>query len=104
MQVLYKTHIQVVDGQSPADVRLSERPFKAYLVANLAFLDGVESAAQHYRLSLGAVYAAMSFYEDNREGIEQAIEEAEAIDFGDMEVSSERIEEIRQRLNQLKNS
>jgi len=103
METRYKDHIQVNDGQSPVDVRLTERPFKAYMVANLAFVESPEYAANQYELSLGAVYAAMSFYEDNRKGIEQSIEEARAIDFGDREVSPERIEEIRQRLDQLKN-
>lgn len=104
METRFRDHIQVKEGQSPVDVRLTERPVKAYMVANLAFMESPEYAANQYELSLGAVYSAMSFYEDNREGIEQAIEEARAIDFGDREVSSERIEEIRQHLNQLKNS
>jgi hypothetical protein len=103
METLYKHHIHVEEGQSPVDVRLTERPFKAYMVANLAFIESPKYAAEQYELSLGAVYAAMSFYEDNREGIEKAIEEARAIDLGDMEMSEERIEEIRQRLNKIKN-
>ena len=102
METRYKDHIQVQDGQSPVDVRLTERPYKAYMVANLAFLESPEYAANQYELSLGAVYAAMSFYEDNRDGIEQAIEEARAIDLGEMEVTPERIEEIRQRLHEIK--
>ena len=100
METLFKYHIQVEDGQAPVDVRLSERPVKAYLVANLAFLESPDYAAKQYELSLGAVYAAMSFYEDNRNHIEEAIAEAQAIDFGDMEVTQAQINDIRQRLNQ----
>ncbi len=104
METLYKIHIHVDEGQSPADVRLTERPVKAYMVANLAFLESPVYAANQYELSLGAVYAAMSFYEDNRDSIEQAIEQAQAIDFGDSEVSPQRIEEIRQRLREIKDN
>lgn len=104
METLYKTHIQVEEGQSPADVRLFERPVKVYMVANLAFVESPETAAEHYDISLGAVYAAMSFYEDNRAGIKQALQDAEAIDLGEMDVTPKQIDQIRQRLNQLKNS
>ena len=100
METLYKHHIQIEKDQSPVDVRLSERPVKAYMVANLAFIESPEYAATQYEISLGAVYAAMSFYEDNRVGIEQAIDDARAIDFGDMEITNERIRVIQQRLNQ----
>lgn len=104
MQARYRVHIQINAEQSPVEVRLTERPFKAYMVANLAFIESPEYAASQYELSLGAVYAAMSFYEDNRDAIEQAIETARTINFGDREVSSEQIDEIRQRLNQHKNN
>lgn len=103
METLYKHHIQVEEDQSPVDVRLSERPVKAYMVANLAFLEDPEYAAAQYELSLGAVYAAMSFYEDNRTGIEQAIADARAIDFGKMEVTEAQIQGIRERLDDSKN-
>ncbi len=103
METLYKNHILVIAGQSPADVRLSERPVKVYMVANLAFSETPEISAEHYSISLGAVYAAMSFYEDNREGIKQALQDAEEIDLGEMDVTSKQIDEIRQRVNQLKN-
>ena len=101
MELQIKHHIEMKVDDNPLAVRLTERPFKAYMVANLAFLDGAEASAEHYRLSLGAVYAAMSFYEDNRDAIQQALEAVRAIDLGDMEVSPERIEEIRQRLNEI---
>jgi len=101
MVALYRNHIQAKEGESPTDVRLTERPYKAYMVANLAFLESPKYAANQYDLSLGAVYSAMVFYEDNREAIEQMIEEADAL-IAEMAVPQERIEEIRQRLNQLK--
>lgn len=103
MVTLYKNHIQTKDGELPTDVRLTERPYKAYMVANLAFLESPEYAANQYDLSLGAVYSAMAFYEDNREAIEQMIEEADAL-LEEMAVPQERIEEIRQRLHDIKNS
>lgn len=87
METLHKHHIQIEEGQSPVDIRMTERPFKANLVANLAFIENPKYTAKQYDLSLGAIYAAMSFYEDNREGIEDAIAEARAIDLDNMEVS-----------------
>lgn len=104
METLYKRHIHIEEGQSPVDVRLTERPVKAYLVANLAFIENPEYAAKQYDLSLGAIYAAMSFYEDNRSNIENAIEDARAIDFREGEMSQERIAEIRQQLKDMKNT
>ncbi len=85
-------------------MRLTERPAKAYLVANLAFIESPEYAAEHYDISLGGVYAAMSFYEDNRVGIKQALQDAEAIDLGEMDVTRNQIDQIRQRLHEIKNS
>jgi len=104
MVMQLKTHIQFEEGDNPLDVRLIERPIKAYMVANLAFIDGAEASAEHYNLSLGAVYAAMSWYEDNRDAINQALEDVRAIDMGDMVVSKERIEEIRRNLNEIQNN
>jgi len=104
MQTLHKHHIDVQKGQSPVDVRLTERPFKAYLVANLAFIESPKHAADQYELSLGAVYSAMAFYEDNRESIEKAISEARSIDFGDAEVSQDGIEDVRRRLDEIENT
>jgi len=101
-EVQYKTHIQINDGENPLEIRLTERPFKAYMVANLAFIDGVEASAEHYELSPGAAYAAMSFYEDNRDAIEQALEEVRAIDSGDMEVDArEAIAKFKKRMNEM---
>lgn len=98
-----KQHIKI-EGNNPLDVRLTERPWKAYLVANLAFLDGVEASAEHYEISLGAVYAAMSFYEDNREAIKQAIQTERDIDFGDNEVNvHDAIAKFKKRMENMKN-
>jgi hypothetical protein len=67
-------HLFLDDGKIP-EVRLTEKPAKARTVAEFAFGWGVEEAAKHYEVSKGAIYAAMSFYEDNRETIEQAYAE-----------------------------
>lgn len=70
-----KQHIKLLT-EHPLDARLTEKPFKVHMVARLAFTEGVEACVEQYGLSLGAIYAAMSFYEDNREAIEQASDEA----------------------------
>lgn len=75
MTTKVKQHISMVSDH-PLDARLTEKPFKVHMVARLAFIDGIEACVEQYGLSLGAIYAAMSFYEDNREAIEQASEEA----------------------------
>ena len=64
-------HISLV-SDNPLDAVLNGRNTKAYLVAELAFVEGVEAAGEHYRANLGVIYAAMSFYEDNRQAIEAA--------------------------------
>lgn len=68
-------HISLV-SDNPLDAVLAGRNTKAYLVAEFAFADGVEAAAKHYRTTFGVVYAAMSFYEDYRNQIEEAKAEA----------------------------
>ena len=50
--------------------------YKAYLVANLALNDGPLAAAEHYRLDLATVQAALAFYDDNEAAIHEAIQEA----------------------------
>lgn len=100
MELQVKHHIQMETKTNPLDIRLTERPVKAYLVASLAFLDGAEISAQHYRLSLGAVYAAMSFYEDNRDALEEALETERKIDFGDNEIrAQDAINEFQKKMN-----
>lgn len=98
MEITIRKHINIEEGTHLLDVRLTERPFKAYLVANLAFLDGPEASAEHYGLSLGAVYAAMSFYEDNRDAIQQALDEDHQAlwDMGMID-GKEAIENIKKR-------
>jgi hypothetical protein len=98
-----KQHIDTV-SDNPLDAKLTERPLKAYLVANLAFNDGVEASAEHYRISLGAVYAAMSFYEDNREAIRQALDEAhqELLDMGMID-GQDAIARIKKRMKMKQN-
>lgn len=97
-----KQHIEI-EGNNLLAARLTERPFKAYLVANFAFLNSPEASAEHYRISLGAVYAAMSFYEDNREAIEQAEKEnLEALYKMGMRDSKDVIAEIKQRMEDMK--
>jgi hypothetical protein len=104
MESQLKQHIDLV-SDNPLEARLTERPFKAYLVANLAFIDGVDASAEHYRISLASVYAAMSFYEDNREAIQLALQEAHEglIELG-MRNGNEVIAEIKKRMQDKQDS
>ncbi|MEM9954087.1 MAG: hypothetical protein AAF846_20930 [Chloroflexota bacterium] len=102
MELQYKRHIEMRENEHPLEVRLTERPVKAYMVANLAFIDGIDASAEHYQLSLGAVYAAMSFYEDNRQAIEKALQQIHDDSADDRKASEKRVAEIRRRMNNLK--
>jgi hypothetical protein len=70
-----KQHIEL-QGDDPLDAIVDGHPrVKAYLVAQLAMVDGVEAAVEqykHFNLSAAAVYAALSFYHDNLEAIREA--------------------------------
>ena len=98
MAVQLKQHIEL-RGDNPLDAVIVGTRYKAYLVANLAFNDWAEASAEHYRISLGAVYAAMSFYEDSREAIRQALDEAhqELLDMGMIDGQT-AIDRIKQRM------
>lgn len=63
-------------GDNPLRAMIAGTHYKAYLVANLAFNDGPQAAAEHYRLDLATVQAAMAFYTDNEAAIHEAIQEA----------------------------
>ncbi|MCY4064392.1 MAG: hypothetical protein OXG53_18650 [Chloroflexi bacterium] len=51
-------------GDNPLNAVIAGTHYKAYLVANLALNDGPQAAAEHFRLELAIVRAAMAFYDD----------------------------------------
>jgi hypothetical protein len=65
-----KQHIEI-RSDDPLDAVLSGTNANAHLVANLALLDGVEAAIEQYDLTHSQVYAAVSFYYDYQDTIEQ---------------------------------
>lgn len=69
---------------------------KAYLVANLALNDGPQAAAEHYRLYLATVHAAMAFHYDNEAAIHEAIQEARKLG---ARAAHAALEEIKGRMN-----
>lgn len=87
MAIELKHHINL-RSDNPLEATIGNRNTKAYIIAKFALADGAEATAELYEMSLGAVYAAMSFYEDNRDAIQQAIEEARAISFGENEINA----------------
>lgn len=102
MEVRVTKYISLVND-NPIHAVLVGRNTKAYLVANLAFLDGTEASAEHYGISLAAVYATMSFYEENRETIEQALEEAHQglLELG-MKDGKKEIARLKKRMAEIK--
>jgi uncharacterized protein (DUF433 family) len=99
MAVEVRSHIEL-RGDSPLEAVIAGKHYKAYLVANLAFNDGAEASAEHYGLSLADVYAAMSFYYDNKEAIQrekEALRELGRTKLNERD-SSEVIAEIKERM------
>ena len=70
-----REHIEL-RGDDPLDATIAGTHYKAYLVANLAFNDGPQAAADHYRIPLATVYGALAFYCDNEGAIDEAIRQA----------------------------
>jgi uncharacterized protein (DUF433 family) len=99
MAVEIRSHIEL-SGTSPLEAVIAGKHYKAYLVANLAFNDGVEASAEHYGLSLADVYAAMAFYYDNAEAIQnekEALRELGRTKLNEQD-TSEVIAEIKERM------
>lgn len=93
-------HIKLV-GDNPLDAVLDGRSTKAYLVANLAFLDGVQTAVEHYDINPATVYAAMSFYEENRSAIEEAIKKERLMGYANGAINGqEAIEAFKRRMKE----
>ena len=101
MTVELKTYIEL-RGDDPLDAVIAGTTrTKAYLVANLAFNETPEHAAEHYGLSLAAVHAAISFYYHNEEAIKQADEDLMAKLWANgMRDAREARKEIMRRQNQ----
>ena len=94
-----REHIEL-RGNDPLEAAIAGTQYKAYLVANLALIDGPRAAADHYRLDLATVHGAMAFYYDNETAIKQAIREAREL--GEQlgaRASQSALEEIRGRQN-----
>ena len=61
-------------GDYPLTAVIAGAHYKVYLVANLALNDGPQAAAEHYRLDLATVQAALAFYDGNEAAIHEAIQ------------------------------
>jgi uncharacterized protein (DUF433 family) len=97
MVLLNQTHV-ITPTDNPLDALIDETNYKAYLVANLAFNDGAEASAEHYRIPIAQVYSAMAFYRDNEEAIKACIkEEHDALIKMGMRDGNELLAEIRAR-------
>lgn len=99
MAVTFKQYIKI-ETDNPLEARLSDSGIKAYMVARLAFTNGVEETATHYQISLASVYASMAFYEENRESIELALAKLEALIKEVGIDGTEAIAAFRKRLDQ----
>jgi uncharacterized protein (DUF433 family) len=98
MAQIIQSHVIAI-SDDPLDSIIEGTNFNAYLVANLAFNDGAEASANHYKLTLGQVYSAMAFYRDNEVAIDKSIEEMQQIgkELGARN-ASEHLAEIRARV------
>jgi uncharacterized protein (DUF433 family) len=99
MVVEIRSHIEL-RGNSPLEAVIAGKHYKAYLVAGFAFGFSAEEAAEHYRITMGDVYAAMSFYHDNKEAIQREKEELRELGRTKLNErdTSEVIAEIKERM------
>lgn len=69
-------HIELIDGNA----MIAGSNLKARLVAAMVIKGGasIEETAAHYNLTPAQIHAALAYYHDNREAIEQAFAEAES--------------------------
>jgi hypothetical protein len=72
MAVQLKQYIEL-RGDNPLDAVIVGTAKKAYLVASLALNDGAEAAADEDEMSVAEVYAALAFYHENEDSIQQAL-------------------------------
>lgn len=101
MAVQLKQHIDIREGDNPLDAVIAGTRLKAYLVANLAILDGVEAALEQYKplnIEASQIHAAITFYLDNEQLIQDAIEEMRELGrkLGERK-ASEHLAEIKAR-------
>jgi uncharacterized protein (DUF433 family) len=75
MALQLKQYIEL-HGDNPLDAVITGTRKKVYLVASLALNDGAEFAAEEDELTLAEVYAALAFYYENVNVIQQALEDA----------------------------
>jgi uncharacterized protein (DUF433 family) len=88
----------IATTDDPLDAIVEGTHYKAYLVANLAFNDGPEASAKHYKLTLGQVHSAIAFYYDNEDAIKRSKEEMRELGkkLGERD-AAEHLAEIRAR-------
>lgn len=74
IRVIYlREHIEL-RGNDPLEAIIAGTHHQAYLVANLALIDGPQASADHYSIPLANVYGAMAFYYENEGAIREARE------------------------------
>ena len=97
MAVELKQHIEL-RGDNPLSAVIVGTNYKAYLVANLAFNDGISASSEHYGIESAQVHAAITFYLDNQESIEANIQKMQELgrQLGE-KTSDEFREEIKRR-------
>jgi hypothetical protein len=76
MAVRIKQHIEVTNDD-PLQVTIAGTSLKAYLVAKLALMDGIDAAINQYDLTPAEVHAVLVFYYDNQDAVELRLEEKE---------------------------
>jgi Uma2 family endonuclease/predicted RNase H-like HicB family nuclease len=101
MTIIQHTHV-TQDSEDDDILVYRCGPYKARFVANLAFHDGPEASADHYKLPLGHVYAAMAWYQDNESLIRSKLDELDK-EFEESRIESyKRTEAIRERWKEMR--
>lgn len=93
-----KQHIEL-QTDDPLKAVVAGTRLKAYLVANLARVDGIDAAIEQYGLSRAEIHAALTFYYDNEGAIQMRLHEVEARLKANTIDGWKHIETMRKRVN-----
>jgi uncharacterized protein (DUF433 family) len=96
MEIVLVNHIEIKDGRAV----IAGRNLKADMVGAAVVKWGatIEEAMEQYELSRAEVHAALAYYYDNEEAIEQAFREADEYVRRVGVSAEEKIAEMRARL------
>jgi uncharacterized protein (DUF433 family) len=89
-------HVEMVDGEAMIRGRRVKAKMVASMVVNAAA--AIDEVMEQYEISRAAVYAALAYYYDHQDAIEQEFRDAEAYVKKEGISAVEHLEQLRARL------